>query len=582
MPEYVVLSAIKTNVARWLEPVISNRNRLEGSPRTEEFQRSLRAEVRDPLWTLCRQWQFGEFQGDDAGTAYQARIAGNHQQPVSLVSANGQAAPYDIGLPLEPLVEQEPLDATLQLRAQIGRQALKMLKHYQVDQYGDLLLGRYPLTGTPHPDDKEGVYLTLALSGRLPDGYQLLLEIQSGAFQHWLDNESGAGDPGHLAKFGEMQAALLRWYGHLYQQPMAGENAWLSNHLEYNFALHLPTTEEFPAEQLVADQYHGGRLDWYAFDQNAPAASDTTKPRPRWGEPVSQTFIPMPLEFRGMPHPRYWQMEESLTDFGKIDASPTALLNLLLAEYGLTYSNDWFVLPYQLPINTLCELDGIVATDVFGFNLFIEPTVKDPEMNWREFAVFHQTERQQGIVNRSRFYLAPAVGQLLESEPVEQVNFIRDEMSNMVWGIENKVPSAAGGGRDVKRDVPRLPQDFVPADNESLIRYVLGSTVPDNWIPFIAVHKPVPAGELPREIRLQRARLPQAAGPQTKLLQEQQPVMFVEEEEVPRAGTIITRSFQRTRWLNGKTILWLGRRRTAGRGEGWSGLMFDQILPVER
>ena len=36
-------------------------NRLEASPRTMQFDRSLKAEVRDPLWMLTRQWQFGEF-----------------------------------------------------------------------------------------------------------------------------------------------------------------------------------------------------------------------------------------------------------------------------------------------------------------------------------------------------------------------------------------------------------------------------------------------------------------------------------------------------------------------------------------
>jgi hypothetical protein len=50
-------------------PAIVTWNRLEGRPRTADFERSLRAEIRDPLWMLCRQWQFGEFQGEDAGSA---------------------------------------------------------------------------------------------------------------------------------------------------------------------------------------------------------------------------------------------------------------------------------------------------------------------------------------------------------------------------------------------------------------------------------------------------------------------------------------------------------------------------------
>jgi hypothetical protein len=52
----------------------------------------------------------------------------------------------------------------------------------------------------------------------------------------------------------------------------------------------------------------------------------------------------------------------------------------------------------------------------------------------------------------------------------------------------------------------------------------------------------------------------------------------VPEEEVPRAGAVVTRSFQRTRWHGGATCLWLGRRKENGRGEGSSGLRFDQIV----
>jgi hypothetical protein len=55
-------------------PAITTWNRLEGRPRREDFDRSLRAEIRDPLWMLCRQWQLGEFRGEDAGSAVTAKV----------------------------------------------------------------------------------------------------------------------------------------------------------------------------------------------------------------------------------------------------------------------------------------------------------------------------------------------------------------------------------------------------------------------------------------------------------------------------------------------------------------------------
>lgn len=569
----VALASFKTNIPEYLQPAVGNRNRLEGNPREEEFDRSLRAELRDPLWMLCRQWQLGEFQGEDAGTAFQAKILADHRAPQTLVLSKGQRIPYSIDKPLEMLVERETVDATLFQRAEISRYALQIVRQQVMDDYIPLLLRLYPIDTTPDPEDREAVFMAISVKGRLPDGYKMLLDMRAGLFITRLSAEPEFNAALHKSKMEGLQTELMRWYADLYQQPAPDESAWVPNHLEYNFSLELPA-ENGKKTLLNADQYASGHLDWYAFDEwPGEAAPDEA------AEEKVQTFIPTPLAFPGMPHPRFWQMEENRTDFGKIDTSPTGLLSVLLAEYALTYSNDWFILPYELNINTVCEVKGIMVKDVFGMNILVEAAIKDPELDWQEFAVFHQTERGEEVKNRNRYFLPPAVGKLLESDPLEKINFMRDEMANMVWAIEQTVPSEAGGGRDLRRTLFRLPQNFTPADEESKIRYVLGSTVPDNWIPFIPVHK----DDTHIEVRLQRARLPGAPDPKSKLLarNDGQKTLFIEEEEVPRAGAIVERRFQRTRWMNGRTYLWLGRRKMAGRGEGWSGLMFDQIIPIE-
>jgi len=53
---------------------------------------------------------------------------------------------------------------------------------------------------------------------------------------------------------------------------------------------------------------------------------------------------------------------------------------------------------------------------------------------------------------------------------------------------------------------------------------------------------------------------------------------FVHEEEVPRSGTVVSRTWQRTRMEDGTVVTWLGRRKSNGRGEGASGLAFDRIV----
>jgi hypothetical protein len=114
-------------------------------------------------------------------------------------------------------------------------------------------------------------------------------------------------------------------------------------------------------------------------------------------------------------------------------------------------------------------------------------------------------------------------------------------------------------------------------NEEVKIRYVLGTTVPKNWIPFIAVH----AEGSVSEIKLQRARMVGGEPPRGWILREPLSPYFVEEEEVARTGVYVDRSWQRARWMSGRTFIWVGRRKTAGRGEGWSQLVFDQIEDLQ-
>ncbi|WP_346236777.1 hypothetical protein ABDK00_013945 [Niabella insulamsoli] len=562
---------------KFIKPLISNRNRLEGLPRTDEFDRTLRAEVADPLWMLCRQWQLGEFQGEDAGTAYQAKILSEHQQP-GLVQFKENSFAYDASAsPLEPFIENEGPDIDFYLRLQMGRQFCKFLKDSALQDLQPDFSRQYPLTADVHAEDREALYLTQSVGDSMPDGYQLLQAIEDGSYASFVNHLPAIAATTAEQLIGEVAPQFEKWFHYLYPSHNDHKNAWMPNRMQYNFGMELPHPEGRQTVILDAEAYVSGKIDWMTFDENRKPLN-STRPATDKPETLVQTFMPTPLQYSGMPHPRFWQMEDSRVDLGKIQTGTSGLLSLLVAEYGLTYSNDWFVLPYEMQMNTLCEVKGIMVTDVFGQNILVEPTFKDPEMNWHEFACFRHTERQNLTSPRNRFYLAPASYKIQQGDPLEQINFMRDEMTNMVWAIESIVPSAAGGNRQIKANAKRYEEQFTPADPEAKIRYLLGTSVPENWIPFVPVHKDLAR----QEVRLQRARIPNAPPPLSKLLTEQPPGKhLIEEEEVPRAGVIVKRSYKRTRWLNGATFLWIGRTKTTGKGEGWSGLMFDQLLPIK-
>jgi hypothetical protein len=68
------------------------------------------------------------------------------------------------------------------------------------------------------------------------------------------------------------------------------------------------------------------------------------------------------------------------------------------------YSNDWFMLPHPMDINTVCEIRGILVDDTFGRHTFIRPAGRGPETAWQRWAMFHLTEKDEFRPAANRFY----------------------------------------------------------------------------------------------------------------------------------------------------------------------------------
>ena len=95
-------------------PSITSWTRLEPRCRDADMARTVGARLFDPLWMLTRQWQTGEFLGEDAGTPVVARVrARSTLLTRSFLGAlpadtDTVAPPYDsTRLPLEVLIERE-------------------------------------------------------------------------------------------------------------------------------------------------------------------------------------------------------------------------------------------------------------------------------------------------------------------------------------------------------------------------------------------------------------------------------------------------------------------------------------------
>jgi hypothetical protein len=357
---------------------------------------------------------------------------------------------------------------------------------------------------------------------------------------------------------------------------------------------------------LDANEYANGHLDWYSFDFET---NRNNYPNSLVNQPINQdlihrkliTVLPTDLQYPGMPKARWWQFEDFKVDLGDINANTNEIPKLLMTEFALIYSNDWMLVPFDVDVGSLCDIKSVVVRDVFGQYTSVKAAGSGDDNDWKRWSMFNLNRKGISFgAADTRLFVPPAVVRTMESEPIESVALLRDEMANMVWGIEKIIPDGQGGSMDgdqaarrlhdyLMKITPEQPPLSPPVDNGALIKYDLGTTVPENWIPFI----PVRLGDLAsRQIQLRRAampriingRTPERIRPRSALLQtgydedtDTWGPYFLHEEEVPRSGAIVDRKWQRSRWMDGKTFTWLGRRVKNGRGEANSGLEFDQI-----
>jgi hypothetical protein len=564
-------------------PTITAYNRLEPRPRSEDFSRSLRAEIRDPLWMLTRQWQMGELESEDGGSAIDARLLTKqvHVDRIALEGNTGRK--WSDAIPMEAFVEQEKIPFTHALRIQVSQYFLKLHSPALRTKYYAAYLLQFGFDKNQDDNFKgqtDGGNLYTGTKNRSLDGQKIYHAIAGNTLKTII-----SFDNADINAIDVICEQLQAWFNRQYVQPVTGESAWHPQQLDYQFSVAAPDT----THQVVlrASQYYQGSLDWFAFDEDIrtqPVSTDDPNTVPVIDDNTPISFIPTPASFKGMPNPRFWEMEERQIDFGKLNAKTTDLLMLVFAEFGLVYGNDWFVIPYTMPVNTLCSITGLVITDVFGDRTLIKAADEGADNNWQRWSMFNLSNKDHiGQYNR-HFFLPATVTSSLQSDPIEQVNFIRDEMANMVWGIEDIIPDATGKGIDGNEAADKTGvEPPVVTGSAAAIQYLLGTTVPENWIPFLPVQKP---GSV-QDIQFQRASMPRLGNPPRDvikakgvLLTEVSSPYFINEEEIPYAGTIVSRSYQRCRWYNGQTFCWIGRYRETGRGEGSSNLQFDQIKPI--
>ncbi|HUR33875.1 MAG TPA: hypothetical protein VM032_08765 [Vicinamibacterales bacterium] len=624
-------TALNRNIARLDPPSITGATRLETLPTSVGLLSGLKAPLADPLWLLSRQWQFNEFQGEDAGTPLKIAFAVRGTQVDAFRSgSDAQDRPWQPlaagTAPIETRVEAEPVWRTHpRLRGEAGLHALRMA----AAPLRAALLRAYPLTldppaGLEADADQAGLLWSALFNRRTIDASALaddLAPLLDAAGTLTGLPAALVLDGGDAAPAGDVLGRWMAWFRTLAYEGDEADRSWQRNRMEYAFALKAGDLA------LEADEYTDGHVDWDDFRVRTLADQDAAAPRTF----AVQSRHPSPVMYPGMPSQRYWEFEDGHVNFAGAEAGITDFLRMSVTEFALTFGNDWFVVPVRLPVGWLYQVASFTITDSFG-TVASPQAIRNPDgTRWTLYELTTEGAAQGRLAHA--VLLPDSVVNVQEGAVLEETLLARDEMANLAWAIERRVQGVSGEPLDREFEARSLAFqqqihfDTAPASPQ--VVYRLATPVPANWTPLLPVRDPELDLADPLTIRLARAGMKRfypeasvevlgpAAGdadyrrfldnldaqttyvtrvtvsdalrayvfyPRGWLLRTDptRPMgndpLLLEEEEVPRIGARLKRKFQYARSSDGRSWLWIGRNKIAGSGEAASELRFDSSV----
>lgn len=549
--------------------------RVEAMGRSLGLDAGTQAGIADPLWMIGRQWQVGELRGDDAARPAAARVTvGTARVDRYRPAGAREMTPLPTEGPMERVVESMPGPdhgaASSWRAAQRGTRLLRALRRDDLDSAAYRLLAEFPFSA---PSDPGALGPAAALAARVVARRGLDGDAVASASAERLDKAFEGLAAGVKA---DALAIIAQWRG----ARGAPRGAWVDERMEYRFAAGAMT--DLGPVTLVADGHDGGPLDWYSFDidrtdRAAPAAKSELAE-------TTVTVVPTNARFAGMPASRWWEFEDGAVHFGDLDAGPSDLARLAVADFVTVYADDWFVLPVRVVSGVLARVTRLEVFDTMGGRTTVEPAAtvdrnRAPDRP-RPFRLYELSGDGTGGARAPWLYVPAVLASTLEGDALERVEFARDEGANLCWAVERLVEGPLGRALDRARawSSSRPPSVRPRAEGppEGQWEYRVESPTPPWWIPLLPQREASTA-----QVRLRRARMrtwgalaPGEVGPKGTLLTPNRPLR-VREEEVPAGGITVERRWQFARWHDGTTHLWLQHRKRPGRGERSSGIRWD-------
>jgi hypothetical protein len=526
-------------------PSITYWNRLIPQPLGISLEPGLAAQVRDPMWTLARQLQLGEYLGVDGGSP-------------AFVDIGTRTTPFaQSGQPLEPVTESEAVTPDLPLRIELG-QVLESMIDQMVSTATTAataktgLRSRYPLPATV---EASSASLFAAVAGRVLDGVVLNQDLVAG-HPPSLDATTDAALKSVFLAFAAWVTDVVGAIG------TSAPANWAASTLRYSISLTTTLPDGRPAT-FAAEPDRAAQLEWYSFDLSQAGSSGSAAPS------VTQNVLPIHVRFRGMPNDRFWDFESNKTEYGNVIAEIPDAGRLLFLDFMLIHGIGWYVAPLDVPVGSICQVDSLTVHDVFGGATSIPRADATLGPAGARFTLFSSTDLTTGGVTNFLFAAPTCAAATQKSSPVEDVRLFRDDAADLAWAVEEVAPDAVGHPTPGYERGVLLP----PPVPGPIIRYQLQTPVPPAWFALLPqasqgslvdfVAAPIvgdssqPWGRI--VMSLEGAALP--------------------EQAVPRAGLRLQRVYCRSRWLDGSTYVWTARQRLLGARGPSSGLVYDQVVP---
>ena len=254
-----------------LEDLLENDNelaldfkaRIEGRTRNTDPTEAMRLRVHDPLWMLARQWQMGEFRGNNTGTAMSVRCTVRYDNCSSD--------------PIEPVTEQINPVIDFLARIESAVYFLDLLKNTQ--EGGNLAKTIRPQLIMKFPINWEAVS-TLVLPNAVTKDEEMKLNMHlqnyaktykgkifdGAALYQYFSQDQGKTEASPKAASPLERSLMLvkgefmAWFEKKYKPASSTNQHWQAADLCYT------VETQVAGKTYKSDNYQGGRLSWYTFD----------------------------------------------------------------------------------------------------------------------------------------------------------------------------------------------------------------------------------------------------------------------------------------------------------------------------